>query len=185
MPNPSHWDHLLHRLKRFALTTGNHLVGHRSPDQARAYRINPDAASTIFKCRALGESDHAMLCGMIDSTFCTSNESAQRRAIHNGAAPLLAHMPQLELHRAPDATQIDAHHSVVIFAGRISGLGEDILNAGIVVGRIKLAEGSDRLLHHRFNLGIIRYIAANRQCLMPFMRKFLGCSLDFLFVPIN
>src|SRR5205814_313990 len=101
-----------------------------------------------FKSRALGEPKHSMLGGVVDPALGTSHKTPKRRAIDDGATSLLAHLLQLKLHATPYTAEIDRHHPVVIFSGRISGLCEDILNAGIVVGRIEPPEGRDSLTNH-------------------------------------
>jgi len=86
-----------------------------------------------------------VLGGVIDSTLSTSHEASQRRATDYGTACLFAHLSQLELHATPYTAEIDPHHPVVIFPGSISSLGENILNAGVIVGDIQPAEGGCRI----------------------------------------
>jgi hypothetical protein len=56
-------------LECIALTRRDHLVGHRRPDQPRAYGIDTDAACCIFESRALGEPKDTVLGGMVDSAL--------------------------------------------------------------------------------------------------------------------
>src|SRR3954447_16958378 len=46
-------------------------------------------------------------------------------------------------------------------------------------------EGGDGLFHHRFHLGVIGYIATDRQCLVSLVGDFLGRGLHLLFVPVS
>src|SRR5208283_28585 len=150
--NTAHRHGLVHSLESFTLTRGDHLIGHRCPDKARAYRIDTDSLFRIFKSGALCKPKHAVLGGVVNASFGAAHQPAERRTIDDGACSLLAHLLELELHATPDATEIDPHHPVVIFAGRVGRFREDILDAGIVIGHIDPAEGLDCFLHHRRHL---------------------------------
>jgi len=52
-----------------------------------------------------------MFGGVVRSTLRTADQAAQRGAVDDGAAALLAHLLQLELHAAPYAPQIDGHQA--------------------------------------------------------------------------
>jgi hypothetical protein len=56
---------------------------------------------------------------------------------------LLAHLSQFELHETPDAAEVDAHHAVVILAGRIGRFREHILDARVIVSRIETSKDLD------------------------------------------
>src|SRR3989442_5293838 len=183
--NPSHRDALLHRLESVSLTGSDHLVRHRRVDQTRTYGIDANAPCSIFESRALGEPKYSVLGGVIDSTLGTSDKTPKRRAIDDGATPLLAHLLQLKLHATPYTAEIDRHHPVVIFSGGISSLCEDILNAGIVVGRIEPPESRDSLMNHGLYLGVISNVTMNSQRLMTLRLQFLGCRTHRLFVPVR
>src|SRR4051812_15140984 len=82
---------LQHCLQRFTLALRLHLVCHRSPYQPRANVIDADAARCILKGCAFGEADDAVLCSVIRTTLVASDKAAQRGAVHDGSAALLAH----------------------------------------------------------------------------------------------
>jgi hypothetical protein len=115
-----------------------------------------------------------MLRSMVGTALGTPYKTSKRRAIDDGATALLAHLLQFELHAAPDTAQVDPHHPVVIVTGRVGRLGEDILDACVVVGCIEPSKGSNSLLHHCFYLRVIRYITADGQCLVTFIGEFFG-----------
>jgi hypothetical protein len=87
--------------------------------------------------------------------FGTGHQSSDRRAVNDGATPLLEHLPQLELHATPHAAKIDGNHAVKVFSGGIGSFHSDVLDAGIVVGRIEPPERSHRPLNHTFYLSIV------------------------------
>jgi hypothetical protein len=82
---------------------------------------------------------------MVRPTLVSADEASQRRAVHDGPAALLAHLLQFKLHAAPHATQVDCHHAVVVVAGRVSRLGKNVLDAGIVVCGIQATESGNGL----------------------------------------
>jgi hypothetical protein len=100
-------------------------------------------------------------------------------------SPLLAHLPQFELHAAPFAAKIDSHDAVVILTSRVCCLREDILDASIVVGRVELAEGRDRLADHGFDLFIIADVAADRDGLVALGGQFIRRGTNRLLVPVG
>src|SRR5579863_681273 len=159
--NASHGDALLHCLESFTLSARDHLIGHRRPDQPWAYSVDANAACRVFESRALREPYDSVLRGVIDSPLCTAKAPSKRRAIDDGTAALFAHLLQLEFHAAPHTAQIDAHHPVIIFAGGIGRFCKNVLNAGVVVGRIESAESGDRLFHHGVYLRVVRHVAAD------------------------
>jgi hypothetical protein len=82
---------------------------------------------------------------------------------------LLTHDLELEFHAAPDAPQVNAHHTVLVSAWRVGDFCKNILNASIVIGGIQLAELSQGLLHHSFNLRIVRHVTSDDQRLVTFV----------------
>src|ERR1700712_5604756 len=102
-PDPSHRHAILHRLESITLTGRDHLVRHGCPDEPRAYGIDTNDTCRIFESRALGEPKDSMLGGVVDSTLGASHKSSERRAIHDRATPLFAHLLQFELQAAPFA----------------------------------------------------------------------------------
>ena len=74
---------------------------------------------------------------------------------------MFAHLLQFELHATPFAAEIDSHDAVVILTGGVGGLGEDILDARVVIGGIEPAKGFDRLRDHGYDLRVIGDVAAD------------------------
>ena len=60
-----------------------------------------------------------------------------------------------------------------------------ILNAGIVVGCIEPAKGSDGLFNHGFHLGIVRYVAADSECFMALGGQFVRRGPRGLLIPVG
>jgi hypothetical protein len=106
-------------------------------------------------------------------------------AVHDGSAALFAHHLKLELHAAPDASQVDAHDAVEVVARRVGRFCKDILNACVVVSRVETSERRDSLLHHGFDLRIIGYVTMNGECLVSLVGEVFGCGLYFFFVPVG
>src|SRR5439155_2695134 len=171
--NASHRDALLHLLKGFTLTGSDHLVRHRRLDEAGTDRRGANAPCGVFQRRALGEPKHSLLGGVIDSTLRTAHESSWRRAIDDGSTSLLAHLAQLKLHAAPDTTQIDADDPVEILARLIRGFSELILHAGIVIGGVQATKNGDSLIHHRFDLSVISYVATDGERFVTLVSELL------------
>jgi hypothetical protein len=108
-------------------------LGHRRVDETWTYGIDTNAPCGIFQGRAFGEAKDAVLGSMICSTPGSAHNAADRRAVDDSTTLLLAHLTQLELHAAPDASEVDRHHSIEIFRGRVSGFRNDILNTGYLL----------------------------------------------------
>src|SRR5437667_8841924 len=79
-----------------------HVCDHRRVDGPRAHGVDADASGGIFEGRALGEADHAVLARVIRGTAWQAQETAERGAVHDRAAALLAHLAELVLHGCPD-----------------------------------------------------------------------------------
>jgi hypothetical protein len=117
--------------------------------------IHADAARRTLESCALRQADDSMFRGVVRSALRTADQTAQRRAVDDNAAALVAHLPQLELHAVSYAAQIDGHHAVVVVTRRIGSLGKHILHVRVVVGGIQTSKLRDRLLHHGFHFRII------------------------------
>jgi hypothetical protein len=98
---------------------------------------------------------------------------------------LLEHLPQFELHATPHTAKIDRNHTVEVFSGRIGSLHSNVLDAGIVIGRIKPPKMGDRLFDHSLYLRVIGYIALYRKCLVSAGRQFLGSGAYGLLVRVG
>src|SRR5229473_8618991 len=154
-----------HRVEGVSLS-GHHLVEHPGVDDARTYRIDTNALCGIVQGRAFGEPEHAVLGGLVCPAFGT--------AVDDSTAPLLEHLPQLELHATPHTAKIDRNHAIKVFSGSIGGFHSNILNASIVVSRVEPPERRYGLLNHTFYLSIVSDVAVDGKCLVPLHRKFLG-----------
>src|SRR5579864_3953955 len=91
----AHWHALLHCFEDFTLARRDHLVGHRCPNEARAYSIDANAPCCVFESSTLGESEYTVLGGMVDPTLGASYQPTKRRTIDYGSTSLFAHLLQL------------------------------------------------------------------------------------------
>jgi hypothetical protein len=132
----------------------------------RAHRVDPDSPGGIFESSAFGQPEYPVFGCAIHSPTGDAHESADRRAVDDGAASLFAHQEQLVLHAAPDAAQIDGEHAIKVLGAGVSCLRKGALHAGIVERRIQLSETEDGLLDHRCHLSLIRDIATDANRLM-------------------
>src|SRR5256886_4279788 len=74
--NPSHRDALFHRLEGFTLAGRDHLVGHRCPNEPRAYGIDSNAPRSVFESCALGEPNYSVLGGVVEDRKSTRLNSS-------------------------------------------------------------------------------------------------------------
>ena len=72
-----------------------------------------------------------------------------------------------------------------LFSGLIRGFRNNILNAGIIVGCIQAAESGHGLLNHCFHLGVISYVATDRECFVTLGGQFLGGRTHCLLIPVR
>src|SRR6516165_5245726 len=72
-----HGHALLHGFHDFTLSVRNHLIDHRRPDEARTHGVDADAAGRIFERRALGESEHSVLAGVVNPALGPSHQSSE------------------------------------------------------------------------------------------------------------
>src|SRR5438034_5727861 len=158
-----------HRVEGVSLSR-HHLVEHPGVDDARTYRIDTNAPCGIVQGRAFGEPEHAVLGGLVCSTFGTGHQSSNRRAVDDGAISLLEHLAMLDLHAPHHTAQIDRNHAVKVFSGSIGCFHSNILDAGIVVGRIELPKRRYGLLNHAFYLSIVSDVAVDGKCVVPLRR---------------
>src|SRR5438874_10590930 len=78
---------VFHRFRLF----GDHGGNHWCVDGAGAYGIDADASAGVFKGSALGEANHAVLCGMVDSPAGNADEASDGRIVYDRATLLIAH----------------------------------------------------------------------------------------------
>jgi hypothetical protein len=133
----------------------------------------------------LRQPDHSVFGRMISCSARYTDQAADRGAVYDRAASLLAHLAQLVLHAVPDAAEIDRNHSVEIFATGISGFRNRALDASIVERRIQPAKGGHGLLHHSLHLRIISHIAACGNGPVTCADQLLGCFVNRSFVHVR
>src|SRR4051812_18155705 len=70
------------------------------------------------------QADHAVLGGDVGADPGVAGQRADRRVVDDRAAALALHLPQLVLHAAPHATQVDPDNAVPFLAGAVGGRGD-------------------------------------------------------------
>src|SRR4051812_32499717 len=86
-----------YRLARFSVgdgefAVGDHVGDHRGLDGAGANGVDADAARRVFERGAFGEAEDAVLGGVVGGAAGVADEAAERRAVDDRAAALLAHL---------------------------------------------------------------------------------------------
>src|SRR5215203_5660704 len=99
-----------------------HVGDHRGVDRAGADRVDADAARRVLDTCALGHADHGVLGPVIGCALRKADETTQRRAVDDGAAPLLAHYAQLVLHAGPNAPLIDRSDALEMLDRLVGGI---------------------------------------------------------------
>src|SRR5215207_7268109 len=143
-----------------------HVRYHRCIDCSWAHGVDANAPRRIFERCALGKADHAMLGRMVGRAAWKADKTPERRAVNDGAATLLPHLPELMLHAGPDAPEIDRIHTIEVLGRLVRCVARRDLNAGVVEGHVEPAEASNRAVDHRGDLSLVRYIAGNSNRLM-------------------
>jgi hypothetical protein len=92
-----------------------------------------------------------------------ADEAAERRAVHDHAAALGAHVAQFVFHAGPNAAQVDGVDPIEALGRLVRCIARRRLDAGIVVGHVEPAEGGDRPLDHRGDLVLVRHVASHGQ----------------------
>src|SRR3712207_4434750 len=111
---------------------------------------------------------------VIGAALGTAHQPADRRAVDDGAAPLVTHVLQLVLHASPGTTQVDRVHTVEVLGRGVGDLREGILNASIVECHIQAAERGDGLLYHFLDFAQIRHVAADTDGLVTGRYELIG-----------
>src|SRR5439155_23106135 len=120
-----------------------------------------DSSGGIFERSALSEPDHSVLGCMVRCSAWDADQAANRGAVDDSSASLLAHLAQLILHAIPHAAEIDGVYAIEFCAAGISGLHSRGLHAGIVVRRIQATEGGHGLFNHFFDFCLVCDVAAD------------------------
>ena len=112
-----------------------------------------------------------------------ADQAADRRAVDDGAASLLAHLAQLVLHAAPHAAEIDRIHAIEFFAARIRSFHCRRLHAGVVERRVQPSEGGDGLFGHFRLFSFVSDIAMDGYRPATGRHQFLCCKANR--IPLN
>src|ERR1700732_4514328 len=77
---------------------GQHVRNHRRFDRPRANRVNANTPGGIFERSTLRQTDHSVFGRMIRCSARYTDQAADRGAVYDRAASLLAHLAQLVDH---------------------------------------------------------------------------------------
>ena len=122
---------------------------------------------------------------MVSGPARQPNQAAERGAVDDGAASLLAHRSELVLHAGPDAAQVDRVHAVEGFGRFVGRIGRRSLDAGVVEREVEPAESVDRALDQGGDLLLVGHVADDVQRLVTRSGQLLGRGPDRLFVAIG
>jgi hypothetical protein len=113
------------------------------------------------------------------------DESAEGRAVDDGATAVVAHLMQLMLHAGPYAAKVDRVHPVEDFRRLISGVARWGLDAGVVERHVQPAEGVNRCLQHRRNAGLVGHVTSDGQHLVSCLREVVRGGAESFLVDIG
>ena len=157
---------------------GDHLGDHRGVERAGADGVDADATRGVLEGGAAGEADDAVLGGVVGGPAGKADEPAERRAVHDRAAALVAHLAELVLHAGPDAAEVDGVDPVEQVGGFVGGVGGWGLDAGVVECHVEPAERGDGAVDHRGDLGLVGDVAGDAEHLMPGGCRSSAAALD-------
>jgi hypothetical protein len=139
----------------------------------------------VFQRGALGESDDAVLGGVIRGTARQSDEPAERGAVDDGAAALRAHLTQLVLHAGPDAALVDRGDAVEVLGRLFGGVRRRDHDAGVVEGHVEPAEGVHRAVDEGGDLGLVGHVAGDAERLMTGGGQLVGGGAEPVLVDVG
>src|SRR5215207_414476 len=105
------------------LVPAHDIAGHLRVDQARVDRVHANAVLDILQGRRPRQADHAVLGGDVGADPGVAGQRTDRGVVDDGAAALALHLPQLVLHAAPHAAQVDPDDAIPVLAGAVGGRG--------------------------------------------------------------
>src|SRR5256886_8285385 len=91
-PTKSANRHVSHDLFHSVRFLSQHVGNHRRIDRPWTHCIDADSSRGIFERGALRQPDHSVLGCMIGCSAWDADQTANRRVVDDGAAPLLAHL---------------------------------------------------------------------------------------------
>src|SRR5258706_7344343 len=98
--------------------------------------VDANPLRCISQRGTFGKANNTVLCSMVRSPLRPTQDTANRRTVHNRSASLLTHLLELILHTAPDPTKVNPRNPVKILSCLVGGIGQFILYACIIVGSI-------------------------------------------------
>src|SRR5581483_6414587 len=168
--NGNVFGYLLIRL----LVPGDNIAGHLRIDQAGIDGVHADAVLDVFESRRSCQADNAVLGRDVGADTGVTRQRTDRCVVDDGAAALAFHLPQLVLHRAPHAAQVDPDHAIPLFARALGRWGDAGHNACIVEGGVEPAEFGNGVVHHLLDLSFVAYVAVDGDRLEPGGCELLG-----------
>ena len=126
-----------------------------------------------------------MLSCVVYGSTGQADQPTDRRAVHNGAATLLAHLLQLVFHAVPDAAEVDRDHAIEFRAAGIRRFDRGTLYAGVIEGGIQPSKDLHCLIDHRRHLGLVGDVAAARAGLKRHVGAARACRFRRLEERIN
>lgn len=118
---------------------------------------------------------------LIGASFRDADQPANRRAIDDSPAFLLAHLPEFVFHAIPYSTQIDVHDTVISFTAGVGGFRNRTVDAGIVIRCIQTSARNHDFSDHGLDLSFVRNITLDGHGFEPLFHEFfrlLGRLVD-------
>ncbi|MNE34004.1 hypothetical protein D3C80_1277040 [compost metagenome] len=142
------------------------LVGaaeHVGVDYRRAHGIHADTLLRVFDGCRLGQADHRVLAGAVDTHLRRRSQPRHRGCIDDHPTALGLQQGQLVLHAQPYALHVHAHDGIEL---RLATFSQPVLlnlDAGVVEGIVQPAKGGDQAFVQLAHLGVAGDVTGNEQ----------------------
>jgi hypothetical protein len=167
------------------LAAGHHVGDHRRLDRAGADGVDADPARRVFERGALGETEHAVLGGVVGRASGVADQAAERRAVDDRAAALRAHLAQFVLHARPYAAQVDGRDAVEALGRFVGRVGERQHDAGVVERHVEPAELGDGAIDERGDLVFVGDVTGDAEGPMARGGQLVGRGAQRLLVDVG
>jgi hypothetical protein len=167
------------------LAVSDHVGDHRRLDGAGADGIDADAARRVLQRGALGQAEDAVLGRVVGRATGIADKPAERRAVHDRAAALRAHLAQLVLHARPDAAQVDRGDAIEVLGRLVGRIGQTEHDAGVVEGHVEPTEGVHDAVDEAGDLVLVGHVAGDAERLMAGGGQLVGGSRERVLVDVG
>jgi hypothetical protein len=113
----------------------------------------------VLEGGALGQAEHAVFGGVEGGAAGEPDEAAERGAVDDRAAALLAHLSQLVLDARPDAAEVDRIDVLEVVGRLVCGVTRRDHDPGVVEGHVQPAEARHRAVDQSGDLVFVGDVA--------------------------